>query len=68
MEIHLHLTAAYGREPWVEHFDWSAEMFNERLEVRDGRMIVPNRPGLGISLSDKARSWMKGSVEFGKRA
>lgn len=68
MEIHLHLTAAYSREPWVEHFDWSAEMFNERLEVRDGRMIVPNRPGLGISLSDKAKSWMKGSVEFGKRA
>lgn len=22
MEIHLHLAAAYPREPWVEHFDW----------------------------------------------
>ena len=68
MEIHLHLTAAYSREPWVEHFDWSADMFNERLEVRDGRMIVPNRPGLGISLSDRARSWERARVEFGKRA
>lgn len=68
MEIHLHLTAAYSSEPWVEHFDWSSEMFNERLEVRDGRMIVSKRPGLGISLSDKALTWVKGSVEFGKRA
>ena len=55
MEIHLHLTAAYSREPWVEHFEWSEPMFNERLQIKDGRMIVPNRPGLGFSLSEQAR-------------
>jgi L-alanine-DL-glutamate epimerase-like enolase superfamily enzyme len=57
MEIHVHLAAAYAREPWVEHFDWLEPLFNERLEVRDGRMVVPNRPGLGVSLSDQARYW-----------
>ena len=31
MEIHLHLAAAYPREPWVEHFDWLDPLFNERL-------------------------------------
>ena len=65
MEIHLHLAAAYPREPWVEHFDWLDPLFNERLETKDGRMIVPDRPGLGITLSDEARAWTTESVEFG---
>ena len=49
MEIHLHLAAAYPREPWVEHFDWLDPLFNERLETKNGRMIVPDRPGLGVT-------------------
>jgi len=66
MEIHLHLAACYPREPWVEHFDWLDPMFNERLETKDGRMIVPQRPGLGITFSDQARAWATDSVEFGR--
>jgi L-talarate/galactarate dehydratase len=65
MEIHLHLAAAYPREPWVEHFDWLAPLFNERLETRNGRMLVPDRPGLGVTLSDQARAWTTDSVEYG---
>jgi L-alanine-DL-glutamate epimerase-like enolase superfamily enzyme len=65
MEIHLHLAAAYPREPWVEHFDWLDPLFNERLETKNGRMIVPDRPGLGVSLSDQARAWTTEAVEFG---
>ncbi|WP_407194701.1 L-talarate/galactarate dehydratase [Bradyrhizobium sp. STM 3566] len=68
MEIHLHLTAAYGREPWVEHFEWSEAMFNEKLDVANGRMIVPNRPGLGFSLSEQARAWTRATYEAGKRS
>ncbi|SDI13349.1 L-alanine-DL-glutamate epimerase [Arthrobacter subterraneus] len=67
MEIHLHLAAAYPREPWVEHFDWLDPLFNERLETRDGRMVVPDRPGLGVTFSDQARAWTTDSVEFGTR-
>ncbi|WP_369045909.1 L-talarate/galactarate dehydratase [Sinomonas sp. P10A9] len=65
MEIHLHLAAAYPREPWVEHFEWLNPLFNERLETRAGRMIVPSRPGLGFTLSDQARAWTTDTVEFG---
>ncbi|HEU4347737.1 MAG TPA: mandelate racemase/muconate lactonizing enzyme family protein [Actinoplanes sp.] len=57
MEIHLHLAAAYPHEPWVEHFDWLYPLFNERLEIRDGRMHLSGRPGLGITLSEQARAW-----------
>ncbi|NML44655.1 mandelate racemase/muconate lactonizing enzyme family protein [Ramlibacter sp. G-1-2-2] len=59
MELHIHLAAAYPREPWVEHFEWLEPLFNERIEIRDGRMLVPTRPGLGVSLSEQARTWTR---------
>ncbi|MDG2521928.1 mandelate racemase/muconate lactonizing enzyme family protein [Caulobacter segnis] len=57
MEIHLHLAATYPREPWVEHFDWLDPLFNERQEIKDGRMVLSDRPGFGFTLSDQARAW-----------
>ncbi|MFD3687914.1 mandelate racemase/muconate lactonizing enzyme family protein [Nocardiopsis sp. NPDC058631] len=62
MEIHLHLAAAYEIDPWVEHFDWLQPLFDERLEIEDGRMLVPGRPGLGFTISDQARAWTDQSV------
>lgn len=59
MELHIHLAAAYPREGWVEHFDWLEPLFNERIEIRDGRMLVPTRPGLGLSLSEQAAQWTR---------
>ncbi len=65
MELHVHLAAVYPREPWVEHFDWLEPLFNERLDIRAGRMLVPTRPGLGVSLSQQARAWTREHAEFG---
>ncbi|TQM85158.1 galactarate dehydratase /L-talarate dehydratase [Saccharothrix saharensis] len=65
MEIHVHLAAAYPREPWVEHFDWLHPLFEERLETRDGRMHLSDRPGLGITLTDQARAWTVETAEVG---
>ena len=67
MEIHLHLAAAYPTEPWVEHFEWLNPLFDERIEIRDGRIWVPDRPGLGFTLSDQMRALTKESAEFGTR-
>ncbi|MFI6791746.1 mandelate racemase/muconate lactonizing enzyme family protein [Nonomuraea sp. NPDC050383] len=67
MEIHVHLAAAYALEPWVEHFEWLEPLFEERLEIRDGRMLVPSRPGLGVTLSEQARKWTADQCEFGGR-
>jgi L-alanine-DL-glutamate epimerase-like enolase superfamily enzyme len=67
MELHVHLAAAYPTEPWVEHFDWLEPLFNERLEIRGGRMIVPTRPGLGLTLSEQARAWTRETAEAGQR-
>jgi L-talarate/galactarate dehydratase len=67
MEIHLHLSATYALEAWVEHFDWLEPLFNERLRIADGRMHVPARPGLGFSLSDQARALTVETTTVGVR-
>lgn len=67
MEVHLHLSAAYPLEPWLEHFEWLNPLFNEQLELRDGRMWVSDRHGLGFSISEQTRRWTQLTCEFGKR-
>lgn len=67
MEIHLHLSASYPYEPWVEHFEWLEPMFNERLTIHGGRMQLPDRHGLGFSLSEQARRWTAQTAEFGNK-
>lgn len=64
MELHIHLAAAMQREPWVEHFEWLEPLFNERLEVKDGRMLVPTRPGLGVSMSEQVQVWTRDMAQF----
>jgi L-alanine-DL-glutamate epimerase-like enolase superfamily enzyme len=67
MEIHLHLAAAYEHQTWVEHFEWLEPLFNERLDIRDGKMLVPDRPGLGLTLHEQIAGWTLAQTEIGKR-
>ncbi len=67
MEIHLQLAAAYPHATWVEHFEWLEPLFNERLEIRDGHMLVPDRPGLGLTLHERLAGWVVAQQEFGTR-
>ncbi|MGP3930418.1 L-talarate/galactarate dehydratase [Nonomuraea sp. KM88] len=64
MEIHVHLAAAHPRDSWVEHIEWLSPLFNERLAIEGGRMRVPDRPGLGLSVADEAAAWRLDAVEF----
>jgi len=64
MEIHIHLAACYPEEAWVEHFEWLEPLFNEKLEIINGRMLVPDRPGLGLSLSEQVKRWTLEDVTF----
>jgi L-talarate/galactarate dehydratase len=65
MEIHLHLAATYPNEPWVEHFEWLNPLFEERVDIHDGRMWVPDRPGLGLTLTNQMRALTKETTEIG---
>jgi L-alanine-DL-glutamate epimerase-like enolase superfamily enzyme len=68
MEIHAHLAAAYPHEPWIEHFDWLHPLFDERLEISDGRIHLSARPGLGVTISDQARKWTVDRADIGTPA
>ncbi|GLI29848.1 hypothetical protein BCONGLO52_06890 [Brachybacterium conglomeratum] len=46
----------------VEHSDWLDPLFEERLVTREGQMLVPDRPGLGITLSERCRALTSDSV------
>ena len=50
-----------------EHFEWLGPLFNEQLQLKDGHMWLPDRPGLGFSLSEQAIGWRAEKMEFGKR-
>ncbi|PZG20082.1 L-talarate/galactarate dehydratase [Nonomuraea aridisoli] len=65
MEIHVHLAAAYPRDSWVEHIEWLSPLFEERLEIDGGRMRVPDRPGLGLTLSERRHEWLLDDARFG---
>jgi L-alanine-DL-glutamate epimerase-like enolase superfamily enzyme len=56
-QLHVHLAACQPTEGWVEWFDWLDPLFEERLEIRDGRVVVPRGPGLGLTLAARAREW-----------
>lgn len=38
----------------VEHMDWFAPLFNESMELHDGRLVVPDRPGTGFTFDESA--------------
>ena len=38
-----------------------------RMRIADGRMIVSDRPGLGVTLSDQLRAWTTDTFEVGDR-
>jgi L-alanine-DL-glutamate epimerase-like enolase superfamily enzyme len=63
-ELHVHLAAAYPGAAWVEHLDWLEPLFNERLELTGGRLTVPDRPGIGLTLSERSRVWTTDRIEF----
>ncbi len=68
MELHIHLAATYAHGSWVEHFDWLEPLFNERLVMRDGCMVVPDRLGLGLSLHERVEGWTLARSTVGQRA
>ncbi len=52
-----HSLCIAGSEPGcisVEHMPWNAPLFNEQMEIVDGRITLPSRPGTGFSFDRDA--------------
>jgi len=53
-EQSVHLMASLPNATLLEHLDWFAPLYRERLELRDGAVLAPERPGWGFTFDDKA--------------
>lgn len=49
MEIHASLCCGVQNAPWLEYIPQLDEIAPESLEIRDGKVIAPDVPGLGLN-------------------
>ena len=48
-EYSLQLCAAIPDCPVTEHMPWFQPLYNEQMEMADGDLLIPDRPGLGFT-------------------
>jgi mandelate racemase len=53
-ETSCHLLAATPTCHWLEFVDWAAPVLQDPLQVKDGHVPIPERPGLGMTWDEKA--------------
>lgn len=53
-EMSLQLMASLPNASLLEHVDWFAPLYHERLEIADGVCAVPDRPGWGFTFDHEA--------------
>lgn len=52
-EIHVHLISAIPNGLTVEYMPWSLPLWAEEPVIEDGQILVPDRPGLGLSFNQQ---------------
>ena len=53
-EASCHLMAATPTCHWLEYVDWADPILAEPSTLKDGSLIIPERPGLGIAWDEQA--------------
>jgi mandelate racemase len=53
-EVSAHLLAASPTCHWLEYMDWGNAILAQPFEVQDGHVIIPERPGNGITWDEEA--------------
>jgi mandelate racemase len=53
-EASCHLLAATPTCHWLEFVDWAQPILEQPVQVTDGHVLIPDRPGLGMSWDEKA--------------
>ena len=53
-EASSHLLAATPTCHWLEYVDWADPVLEEPARLKDGCVLVPGRPGLGMKWDEKA--------------
>jgi mandelate racemase len=53
-EFSAHLLAVTPTCHWLEYMDWANSILREPFEVKEGQVLIPDRPGVGIEWDEKA--------------
>ena len=53
-EFSVHLVAGVCNGLTVEYMPWSNRLFKETPKIAQGKIEVPQRPGLGLEFDEKA--------------
>jgi mandelate racemase len=55
-EIAAHLMRVTETAHWLEWQDWAYPILLEPFPLKDGHLVVPDRPGLGIEWNERNAS------------
>lgn len=53
-EVSAHLLAATPTCHWLEYMDWGTAILKEPVVVKDGHVLIPDRPGIGMEWDEAA--------------
>src|ERR1700730_15154507 len=53
-EYSAHLLAVTPTAHWLEYMDWATPIVTEPIQVKDGHLLIPDRPGSGITWNEDA--------------
>jgi mandelate racemase len=53
-EYSAHLLAVTPTCHWLEYVDWATPILAEPIQVKDGYVLIPNRPGSGMTWNEDA--------------
>jgi len=53
-EVSCHLLAVTPTCHWLEYVDWADPMLQEPARLKDGHVVIPDQPGIGMQWDEKA--------------
>jgi mandelate racemase len=53
-EVSAHLMRVTETAHWLEWQNWADPILTEPFEVKDGHLLIPDNPGIGIEWNEKA--------------
>ena len=53
-EVSCHLLAVTPTCHWLEYVDWADPVLEEPAQLKDGQVLIPERPGIGMRWDEKA--------------
>jgi len=53
-EASCHLLAATPTAHWLEFVDWAEPVLEEPLKLKNGHVLIPDQPGIGMKWDEKA--------------